>query len=148
MLGGLGRLVANKVLKFPRGTNRSSYTRLYVGFFLSGLLHCPGDFMVGGRVVYHSIKFFLFQAVVITLEDFVIYIAKRSLRRGGFELKLGKVDESWGGMVVRVIGYCWVTIWACLSFPIFLDGLSAAGCNSVDRGPITQFLLNEWKRRV
>ena len=103
--------------------------------------------MVEGRVVYHSIKFFLLQAIVITFEDLVIYIAKRSLRRGGIELKLGKVDESWGGTVVRVIGYCWVTIWACLSYPIFLDGLSAVGWSNADRGPITQFLLNEWKQR-
>jgi len=146
VLGGLGRLVANKVLKFPRGTNRSSYTRLYVGFFLSGVVHCLGDFMVEKRIVYRSINFFLLQAVVITCEDSVIYIAKRLLRRGGIELKLGKAGESWGGAAVRVAGYCWVTMWASLSFPIFIDGLSAAGWSSTDRGPITQFLLNEWKQ--
>ena len=39
MFAGLGRLVANKFLKFPRGTNRSSYTQLYVAFFLSALFH-------------------------------------------------------------------------------------------------------------
>ena len=148
MAGGLGKFVANKVLKFPRGTNRSSYTQLYVCFFLSGLLHCSGDFMLEKRIVYRSFKFFLLQAVVITFEDFVIYLAKRSLHRGGIELKLGKADESWGGAVLRVIGYCWVTVWACLSFPIFLDGLSAVGWSSADRGLITQFLLNEWKRRA
>jgi len=143
----LGRLVANKILKFPRGTNRSSYTRLYVGYFLSGLFHCLGDFMVEKRIVYRSIKFFPLQAVVITFEDSVIYIGKRLLRQGGIELKLGKADESWGGTAVRVVGYCWVTIWACLSFPIFIDGLSAVGWSSTDRGPITQFLLNEYRKR-
>jgi len=148
MAGGLGKFVANKVLKFPRGSNRSSYTQLYVVFLLSGLLHSSGDFMVEKRIVYRSFKFFLLQAVIITLEDFVIYLAKRSLRQGGVELKLGKADESWGGTVVRVIGYCWVTIWACLSFPIFLDGLSAVGWSRADRGPITQFLLNGWRQRA
>jgi len=146
MLGGLGRLVANRILKFPRGSNRSSYTQLYVGFFLSGLLHAFGDFAVEKRVVYRSFNFFLLQAVVITFEDFVVYIAKRSLRQGGIEFKLGTADESWAGVVLRVIGYCWVTIWATLTFPVFIDGLSALGCGSSDRGPITQVLLNQWKR--
>ena len=143
----MGKFVANKVLKFPRGTNRSSYTQLYVAFFLSGLIHCSGDFMVEKRIVYHSFKFFLLQAVIITCEDFFVYLAKRSLRRGGIELKLGKADESWGGTVVRVIGYFWVIAWASFSFPIFLDGLSTVGWSNVGRGPITQFLLNEWKQR-
>jgi len=147
MLGGLGRLVANKILKFPRGSNRSSYTQLYVGFFLSGLLHAFGDFAVEKRVVYRSFNFFLLQAVVITLEDFVIYIAKRWLRPGGIELKLGTADESWAGTVLRVIGYCWVVLCTSSTFPMFIDGLSAAGCG-FDRGPITQILLNEWKRRA
>jgi len=102
--------------------------------------------MVEKRMVFRSVKFFLLQAVVITFEDFVIYLAKLSLRRGGFELRLGKTDESWGGVAVRLIGYCWVTVWACLSFPIFIDRLSAVGWSNADRGPITQFLLNEWKR--
>ena len=148
MAAGLGKLVANKFLGFPRGTNRSSYTQLYVGFFLSGLLHSSGDFMVEKRMVYRSFKFFLLQAISITFEDLVIYIAKLSLRQGGIELKLGQGDESWGGAVVRVIGYCWVIVWGTLSLPIFLDGLNAVGWGSADRGPITQFLLNEWKRQA
>jgi len=148
MIGGLGRLVANKILKFPRGSNRSSYTQLYVGFFLSGLLHAFGDFAVEKRVVYRSLKFFFLQAAVITFEDFVIYIAKSWLRQGGVKLKLGTADESWAGAVLRAIGYCWVTIWATLTFPVFIDGLSALGCSGTDRGPISQFLLNEWMKRA
>jgi len=143
MVGGLGRLIANKFLKFPRGTNRSSYAQLYIAFFLSGLIHSSGDFTVEKRMVYRSFKFFLLQAVVVTFEDFVIYIAKRSLRRGRSEPKLEKTNELWEGAVVRIIGYCWVTLWASLTFPVFLDGLNATGWGSVDRGPITQFLLNK-----
>ena len=148
MLGGLGKLVANKFLRFPRGTNRSSYTQLYVAFFLSGLLHSSGDFMIEKRMVSRSIKFFLLQAVAITFEDLIIHLAERSLRRGEIELKLGKVGESWAGAVVRVIGYCWVTLWACLTLPVWLDGLNAAGWGSSDRGPITQFILDKWKQWV
>ena len=146
MIGGLGRLVANKFLKFPRGTNRSSYAQLYIAFFLSGLIHSSGDFMVEKRMVYRSFKFFLLQAVIITFEDFIIYITKRSLRRGRVEPKLKKADGLWAVVVVRVIGYFWVTLWASLTFPIFLDGLNATGWGSADRGPITQFLLNRWKQ--
>jgi len=142
----LGRLVANKFLKFPRGTNRSSYAQLYIAFFLSGLIHSSGDFMVEKRMVYRSFKFFLLQATIVTFEDFVICIGKWLLRRGKIELE--KPDELWAGVVVRVIGYCWVTLWASLTFPIFLDGLNATGWGSADRGPITQFLLNKWKQRA
>ena len=148
MLAGLGRLVANKFLKFPRGTNRSSYTQLYVAFFLSALLHFSGDFMFERRLVYYSFKFFLLQAVAITFEDFVIYIAKRLLRWRGVEFRPGKTDESWAEVVVRVVGYCWVTLWLCLTYPIYLDEPNTVGLSSTDRGPITQFLLDAWKRWI
>ena len=146
MLTGLGRLVANKFLKFPHGTNRSSCTQLYVAFFLSGLIHFSGDFMIGKHHHYSSLKFFLLQPIAITFEDFVIYIAKGLLPRWGIELKPGKADESWAGAVVRVIGYCWVTLWFCFALPVWLDELNVVGFSSYDRGPISQFLLDRWKQ--
>ena len=146
MFSGLGRLIANKFLRFPRGTNRSSYTQLYIAFFLSGLLHFAGDYMIEKRLVYRSFKFFILQAVAITFEDFVIYIAKHLLRWRGIELKPEKAGGSWAEVVVRVVGYCWVTLWFCLTFPIWLDEPNAIGFSSTDRGPITQFLLDTWKK--
>ncbi|KAF9650495.1 hypothetical protein BDM02DRAFT_1382275 [Thelephora ganbajun] len=143
---GLGRLVANKFLKFPRGTNRSSYAQLYTAFFLSGIFHFAADFMFEKRMVYRSFNFFFLQAVAITFEDFVIYIVKGLLLRRGIELKPGKVHGSWAEVVVRVIGYCWVIIWFCLTLPIWLDEASTVGFNNVDRGPGTKFLLDIWKR--
>ena len=148
MLAGFGRLVANDFLKFPHGTNRSSYTQLYVAFLLSGFLHFAGDFIIEKRIVYHSFKFFLLQAIAITLEDFILYIAKRLLRRERIELKPGKTDESWAEVVARVIGYCWVTLWFCLTLPLWLDELNAIGFGSFDRGPITQFLLDAWGKWI
>ena len=144
----MGRLVANKFLKFPRGSNRSAYTQLYVAFFLSGLLHFAGDFMIEKRMVYYSFKFFLLQAVVITFEDLIIYIAKRTLHLKGTELKQGKADEPGVEMVVRVIGYCWVALWFCLTLPIWIDEPNAIGFGSLDRGPITQFLLDTWGHQI
>ena len=145
---GLGRLVANKFLGFPRGTNRSSYTQLYIAFFLSGLFHFAGDFMFEGGPVYHSFNFFFLQAVAISFEDFVIYVAKRVLRQKGVELKPGKDGESWAEAVVRVIGYCWVTLWFCLTLPVWLDKPNSVGFGRIDRGPVTQFLLDTWKQRA
>ena len=145
---GFGRLVANKFFKFPRGTNRSSYTQLYIAFFLSGIIHSVGDFMLEKRVVYRSFKFFFLQAVAITFEDFAIFIAKRLLHRGEIELKPGKADESWAEVAVRVIGYCWVTLWFCLTLPVWVDEPNTLGFSSSDRGPITQFLLETWKQWV
>ena len=101
--------------------------------------------MLEKRLVYHSFKFFILQAVAITFEDFVIYIAKRLLRLGGIQLKPGRVDESWAEAVVRVIGYCWVALWFCLTLPVWLDEPNTIGFSSGDRGPITQFVLDRWK---
>ena len=134
------------MLKFPRGSNKSSYTQLYIAFFISGLFHFGGDFILEKRLVSHSFKWFFLQAVAITFEDFVIFITKHLLRRGEVELKPGKADESWVEAVVRVIGYCWVMLWFCLILPMWTDEPNVAGVGSVDRGRITQFLLDVWKQ--
>ena len=103
--------------------------------------------MIEKRLEYRSFTFFLLQAVAITFEDFIIYIARGLLRRGGIELKCGKTDESWAGVAVRVIGYCWVTLWFCLTLPGWVDGLSAAGIYSFERGgPISRFVSDRWKQ--
>lgn len=148
MFLGLGGLVANRILKFPRGTIRSSFTKLYLSFLLSGLFHFGGDFMFEKRIVYYSFKFFLLQVVAITLEDLVIYTAKRLLRQGGVEFKADKSDGSWGRVVSRAVGYCWVTLWFCLTLPIWLDEPDTKGFGSIDGGPITRFLLDAWKQRA
>ena len=99
------------------------------------------------QMVYRSFKFFLLQAAAITFEDLVIYMAKRFLIRG-IKLKPGGDDESRGGAVVRVLGYCWVILWFCLTLPAWLDGASAAGLHDTDRGPITQFVSDTWRKRA
>ena len=146
MLTGLGRLVANKVFRFPRGTNWSSYTQLYVVFFLSGAIHTSGDFMFQKRLTFGTLKYFLLQAVAITFEDFVIYVAKRLLRSVGIRLKPGKPDQSWVEAVLRAMGYCWVILWFCWALPVRMDENRVVGFNNVDKGPIARFILDAWKR--
>ena len=146
MLAGLGRLVANKYLGFQRGTKLSSYTQLYFAFFISAILHSFADLALEERNVFRSYRFFFFQVVAITFEDLVINLAKRLLRRRGIELKPGKPDESWAEVGVRVIGYCWVLLWLCLTLPAWLDEPNAIGFRKSDRRPITEFLLNKWNQ--
>ena len=98
-------------------------------------------------MVYRALKFFLLQAVAITFEDFVIYIVKRLLGRWRIKLKPGKVDESWAEVVVRIVGYCWVTLWFCSTLPGWLGGADTIGFYSSD-GKLTQFLLDTWKQWV
>ena len=129
----------------------SSYTQLYVAFFVSGLVHQAGDCMFEKRILYRSLNFFLLQAAAITFEDFFIYVAKRFLRWWDIKLTLGKSDESWTETFVRVLGYCWVVLWLCFTWPMWQDGFSVNGYNNVDRGHISQFLLdakNRWTARV
>ncbi|KAF9780787.1 membrane bound O-acyl transferase family-domain-containing protein [Thelephora terrestris] len=145
MVAGLGRLVANKILKFPPGTNRSSYAQLYIAFFISAAIHFAGDFLSQQRMVYHSFKFFLLQAMAITFEDFVIYIAKQFLPQKGIKINPGKADESWAGAIVRVMGYCWVTLWFSMTLPGWRDNTSAIGAAYQDL-PLTQLSLGLWKR--
>ena len=146
MLAGLGKLVANKFLKFPRGTNLSSYTQLYVAFFLSAVIHFAGEFTYEKRMVSRSFIFFPIQAIAITFEDFVIFLAKRLLLRRGKKLNPGNADESWAEVVVRIIGYCWVVLWFSLTLPIYIDGASVCGFYTTDRRPVAQFLLDTWNR--
>lgn len=139
MLSGFGRLVANRIFGFPRGTNRSSYTQLYVAFVLSGLIHCAGDCAFEKRIVYRSLKYFFLHAVAITVEDFVIYIATRLLLVLGVKLKPGRADESRTETVVRVVGYCWVTLWLCFAIPIV-----GVKTSTTSRGRIVQYWLDTW----
>lgn len=91
---GLGRFVANKVLRFPHGANLSSYTQLYVVFFLSGLLHLVGEPTSERRMVYRSLRFFPLHAVGIASGDLFIYITKRLLFVGRIKFNPGQAGES------------------------------------------------------
>ena len=146
MVSGLGRLISNKYLKFPRGTNRSSYAQLYVAFLLSGIMHTAGDFMSQRRMVHHSLRFFLLQAVAITFEDLVIYSGKRLLLQAGIKLNPRRAGESWVEVATRVAGYCWVTLWFCLTLPVWSDKTVAIRWDGADKLPISQLVLGTWKQ--
>lgn len=91
------------------------------------------------RVVYYSLKFSLLQTVAVTIEDLVIYITEGLLHQRGIEFKPERFDGSFG--------YCWVTLWSGLMLPVWIDEPSTKGYSIVDRGPITQLLLDTWKQK-
>jgi len=100
-LSPLGK-VTSTALGFKPGTIGSSYTQLYVAFFLSGLIHVGGDIALSFRgsaasPSLPSMRFFLLQAFIITLEDMFICVTRR----------LGVKYSVW----TRILGYAWVTAW-------------------------------------
>ena len=111
--------------------------------FLSAVFHFSGEFTYERGVVYRSFKFFILQATATTLEDFVVRILKCMLIQGGIRIgPVGKVGhKSWAEAVVRVVGYCWVGLWFCLTLPVYVDEASVAGFHKRDSGIITRFLF-------
>ncbi|KAH9840645.1 membrane bound O-acyl transferase family-domain-containing protein [Rhodofomes roseus] len=90
------------------GTRASSYTQLYIGFAVSGFLHCGGDLMVSPYLFGTSFPFFMSQAVAITLEDAVI----GAVRTSGMKVPI---------RVAHLAGYLWAITWLCISAPLYVN---------------------------
>ena len=104
--------IAN-VLHLPRGTF-TTYFKLFATFFLSGLLHAIGDYILLQNFSQGtSIQFFLLQAVGITFEDAIIALASR----------LGYKESN----AFKLIGFAWVFAWFPFSLPMWLDPQMHAG---------------------
>lgn len=85
----------------------SSYVQLYTAFFISGIIHYTGDYMVSHQWQGRSLHFFLLQAVAITIEDGVIGFGKMLGIRGS-------------GDVWKALGFAWCWVWFAYSLPIWL----------------------------
>jgi len=123
MLTSHANFLAN-VLQLPRGTF-ATYFKLFTAFFLSGLIHAIGDYMLFQNFSEGtSIQFFLLQAVGITLEDAVIALASY----------LGYKESK----AFKLIGFAWVLAWFAFSMPMSLDPQVHAGVldEEVTPGPI------------
>lgn len=112
------------MLGLQTGSWASSYTQLYVGFALSGLIHCGGDMMVNYNLVGSSLPFFIYQALAITAEDAVIGAARMMQLR---------VPER----LAHFAGYVWVIFWMNLSIPSYVDWSLQAGIVDVNRVPFS-----------
>ncbi|PWY76500.1 hypothetical protein BO94DRAFT_538380 [Aspergillus sclerotioniger CBS 115572] len=91
-------------LQLPKGSLIRKYTQLFVSFYISALTHHAGAYLVGRN---HGGMYYLWlgQAVVIMLEDLVIYYGKR----------WGIKDSPY----LQLLGKVWVCVWFCLptNFP-------------------------------
>ena len=108
------------------GNWQSHYTQLYVGFAVSGLLHCGGDLMVNPsrKLFGASFPFFFSQAVAITFEDAVIGLVRRS------GVKVSPV-------LARAVGYAWVVAWLCISAPWMTNWMLRAGTIDTQHVPVS-----------
>jgi Membrane bound O-acyl transferase family len=114
VFSGIGKHVAIRAFKLKPGTSLFSYTQVYISFFLSGLLHATGDYMIRGYLPLFSIQFFMLQALGISFEHFVIWLTT-------------PIHSKLDVRVRKAIGYMWVVVWFCWTAPIWLDPMSAAG---------------------
>ena len=98
----------SKQLRLPKNIFTSRF-KLFIAFFLSGLIHHAGEYVINQRWTGHSLKFFLLQAVAITCEDVIIALAGRA----GFSSK--------PNYFYKILGFVWVFAWFTYSLPIWLD---------------------------
>ena len=104
--------MAYDVLHLKKGTKASFYVQIYTAFAISAIMHAASDyFLLGNWSEGGALRFFLLQAVGITIETTVIDIAKWLSVRG-----------SW-----HYIGYVWVIMWFTYTIPGWMDPLYRAG---------------------
>ncbi len=103
----------------PKGTNLSSYTKLYAAFLFSGVFHALSQLQMPSPInitaAERTVGFFLFfvwMMFAITVEDFVQWLVKLA----GF-----KDEEEKGNCIRKVIGWLWVTIVMWLGMPLVGD---------------------------
>lgn len=117
-----------RYLSIPEGTILSSLVILYTSFFISAWIHHAGDYMMLGHHA-DALKFFLSQAVVITLEKSIVALG----RRVGFTN-----SYAW-----RILGYVWVQLWFLYSLPWWLQPHIDAGL--IQNGMPYSLILGLWK---
>ncbi|KAJ4472956.1 membrane bound O-acyl transferase family-domain-containing protein [Lentinula aciculospora] len=128
-----GNFVAQRVLRLTPGTNLSAYTKLFIAFLISGIIHQMGDYSLQHRDFWAggSLAFFLSQAVAIMVEDGVIALGKRA------GLKDGKH--------IRLLGYCWTASWFAFCLPMWIDPYFHDGMASGELfSPIGGLWTGDW----
>ena len=66
-----------KKLRLPENTLTTCF-KLFIAFFISGLIHHSAEYILHQKWAGHSMEFFLLQAVGITCEDINISLAVRA----------------------------------------------------------------------
>lgn len=98
------KFIVKNVFSLTNGTSLAWHVQLYAAFAISGLVHLAGDYLaLGDWTTGGSMRFFVLQAVAITIEDIVINSASR--------IGFGRTRLS------KCVGYMWVLGWFILSVP-------------------------------
>ncbi|PCH43447.1 hypothetical protein WOLCODRAFT_75865 [Wolfiporia cocos MD-104 SS10] len=119
----LGKRIS-RLIRLQPGSRASSYTQLYIGFTVSGLVHCGGDLMVQPSAFGSSFSFYIAQAVAISLEDAVIALARSS-------------GICYSHRMSRFLGYIWVFTWLWISTPWAVMCLEKVGIIETHRMPFS-----------
>ena len=118
-----------KQLRLPKNTFTTCF-KLFVAFFISGLIHHSAEYILHQKWAGHSTEFFLVQAVGITCEDIIISLAVRA----GFSSK--------PNLFYKFIGFFWVFVWFTYCLLISLDKLAHAGL--MDDGLNFSLIMGLW----
>jgi hypothetical protein len=106
-------------LHIPKGTNLSSYTKLYAAFIFSGTFHALSQLQMPSPVNITTSErtagfflFFVWMMAAITFEDFVQWLV-RQIGFGALK-RLGSGIRVW-------IGWIWVTVVIWFGMPLVGD---------------------------
>ena len=119
-----------KQLRLPKNTFTTCF-KLFIAFFVSGLIHHSAEYILYQKWTGHSLEFFLLQAVAITFEDIIISLATRA----GLSSKPNRL--------YKFIGFVWVFAWFTYSLPLLLDNVIHAGI--MDNGWNFSLILGLWR---
>ncbi|KAF2677290.1 putative toxin biosynthesis protein [Lentithecium fluviatile CBS 122367] len=106
--------------RIPKGTNMSSYMKLWLAFIISGFFHAVSslqmpfpDNLTPGERSLGFWWFFIWNVSAITLEDFLLWIVKKTFPKGQFTRE--------GSWVRTVVGYLWVSLVIWQGLPLVGD---------------------------
>lgn len=123
---------------------------LNIAFFISGLVHVGGDYMMLGKPGTGAFWFFILQGLAVTLETVVSNLlslpgsglAARKPRNAGLSTsKDSATPKSPPRMWTRVVGYVWVLSWFWWSLPFIVDPGILVGVYGPHRGMTFEQLL-------
>ncbi|KAF8990602.1 membrane bound O-acyl transferase family-domain-containing protein [Cyathus striatus] len=124
------KYLTQKILHLSPTSLTTTYIELYTCFFLSGLYHAAGDWVVqrNPETALVNIKYFVLQAVIMTLEDFLIFLGK----------KVGVTK------VPTIVSYAWVLGWMTVTCPAWVESMVVG--NNLSFAPILSVVEMIWSR--
>jgi len=127
--------------------------RLYLAFFFSSVIHMGGDRMLSGKMSFGSFKFFMLQAVGITIEVFVCFLwrclrkenrgepdftrEKRSISTKSASYRSENLPPMW----TRCVGFTWFALWSIWTGAFMMDAM----CSQVMTKPQLDLRRLHWK---